>query len=727
MLTSNEIKSIGLEYNELLKSCKPFLKEEELSIIKDAFDYAVNVQKDEITDPGIIHAIKIARIATDEIGLGATSIAATILHNIIDSGDITLDDIENKFGKTVSLIVSGYSNLSQMPTGRISLQSDRFRQLFLTVVDDIRVILIKLAHRVYDMRIIYELPVEKQVRFTNEVVHLYIPIAHRLGLYRVKSELEDLYMQYAHTEIYESIQKKLNATRTKRATFIEDFIRPIEHELYKQGIEFDLKGRPKAIPSIWDKMKRQDVDLDQVYDLFAIRIILDSAPEKEKDDCWKIYSLVTNIYPPNPKRLRDWISSPKASGYESLHTTVQGANNKWVEVQIRSRRMDEIAEKGQAAHWRYKGFEKKEDADAWLGQVRDILENPEQIKFDDPEKAVEKSDRIFIYTPNGDLKELHPGSTILDFAYEIHSKVGDTCNGAKVNNKVVPIRHILKNGDKVEVITSKTQKPKQDWLKFVKSTKAKNKIKRALKEEKFREAETGNEILRRKLKNWKLQFNDELIGRLVKHYKLNSSIDLYGMIAEERLDLNDIKKLLLEKKKEQLKPKTTDIQEDSEEAEGKTSIHHTEQDALVIDGKLDKVNYNLGKCCNPIAGDKVFGFVTIGKGITIHRKSCPNAKKLLENYGYRKINVTWKASEQSLAYHVNVKVIGIDKMGMLEEITNVISKDLRVNMISIKVDSRDGAFLGTITVQVKDNKHLDELLHKLSKVKGVNKAIRIDS
>jgi GTP pyrophosphokinase len=403
------------------------------------------------------------------------------------------------------------------------------------------------------------------------------------------------------------------------------------------------------------------------------------------------------------------------------------ADGKWVEVQIRTERMDEIAEKGQAAHWRYKGFDRKEDTDAWLAQVRDILENPEQIKFDDPGKIGKKSDKIFIYTPNGDLKELRPGSTVLDFAYEIHTRVGDTCNGARVNDQVVPIRHVLNNGDKVEVITSKTQKPKLDWLQFVKTTKAKNKIKRALKEERFKEAEIGNEILRRKLKNWKLVFNDELIDRLVKHYKLSSSIDLYGLIAEEKLDLNGIKKVLLHKKEGPEKARAAEQETAIEEAEAKESIRRSEPDALVIDDKLDKVNYKLAKCCNPIAGDKVFGFVTIGKGITIHRINCPNARRLLENYGYRKINVTWKTSEQALAYHATIKVLGKDKIGMLEEITNVISKDLRVNMLSIKVDSGDGAFLGLIRVQVKDNKHLDELLHKLSKIKGIDRAIRIDS
>ncbi len=726
MLSNDEIKAIELKYNELLKSCKPFIQEDKLASIQHAFDYAVKVQKDEISDPGIVHALSIAKIATEEIGLGSKSITATLLHNIMDSGHITQDHIKQEFGKTVAVLVDGYSRLSQMPTDRISLQSEKFRQLFLTLIDDIRVILIKLAHRVYDMRIIDQLPEEKQIRFTNEVVHLYIPIAHRLGLYRVKSELEDLYMKFAHQDIYGSIQEKLNVTRSKRTVFIEEFKKPIEDELMRNKIYFDIKGRPKSIPSIWDKMKRQDVELEQVYDLFAIRIILDSKPENEKAVCWKVYSIVTNIYPPNPKRLRDWISSPKASGYESLHTTVQGPNDKWVEIQIRTRRMDEIAEKGQAAHWRYKGFDHKKDTDIWLAQVRDILEYPEQIKFDDPINIEKKADKIFIYTPDGDLKELPPGSTVLDFAYEVHTRVGDTCNGAKVNNQAMPIRHVLKNGDKVEIITSKTQKPKQDWLKFVKTTKARNKIKRALKEDKFKEAETGNEILRRKLKNWKLQFTDELIGRLVKHYKLSSSIDLYGMIAEERLDLNEIKKFLLKKNEGQSKTKLAEVKRVLE-AKEKTSIRKIEPDALVIDDKLDKVNYKLGRCCNPIAGDKVFGFVTIGKGITIHRVNCPNAKRLLENYGYRKIRVTWKATDQSLAYQTTIKVTGQDKMGMLEEITNVISKDLRVNMNSIKVESRDGVFLGFIKIQVNDSKHLDELLHKLSKIKGVNRASRIET
>ncbi|MEA3477648.1 MAG: RelA/SpoT family protein [Bacteroidota bacterium] len=726
MLSNDEIKAIELKYNELLKSCKPFIQEDKLALIQHAFDYAVKVQKDEISDPGIVHALSIAKIATEEIGLGSKSITATLLHNIMDSGHITQDHIKQEFGKTVAVLVDGYSRLSQMPTDRISLQSEKFRQLFLTLIDDIRVILIKLAHRVYDMRIIDQLPGEKQIRFTNEVVHLYIPIAHRLGLYRVKSELEDRYMKFAHQDIYGSIQEKLNVTRSKRTVFIEEFKKPIEDELMRNKIDFDIKGRPKSIPSIWDKMKRQDVELEQVYDLFAIRIILDSKPENEKAVCWKVYSIVTNIYPPNPKRLRDWISSPKASGYESLHTTVQGPNDKWVEIQIRTRRMDEIAEKGQAAHWRYKGFDHKKDTDIWLAQVRDILEYPEQIKFDDPINIEKKADKIFIYTPDGDLKELPPGSTVLDFAYEVHTRVGDTCNGAKVNNQAMPIRHVLKNGDKVEIITSKTQKPKQDWLKFVKTTKARNKIKRALKEDKFKEAETGNEILRRKLKNWKLQFTDDLIGRLVKQYKLSSSIDLYGMIAEEKLDLNEIKKFLLKKKEEQSKTKIAEVKRVLE-AKEKTSIRKIEPDALVIDDKLDKVNYKLGRCCNPIAGDKVFGFVTIGKGITIHRVNCPNAKRLLENYGYRKIRVTWKDTDQSLAYQTTIKVTGQDKMGMLEEITNVISKDLRVNMNSIKVESRDGVFLGFIKIQVNDSKHLDELLHKLSKIKGVSRASRIET
>jgi len=473
-------------------------------------------------------------------------------------------------------------------------------------------------------------------------------------------------------------------------------------------------------------MKKQNVAFEEVYDLFAIRIIAESKSRSEKTDCWRIYSIVTNIYMPNPKRLRDWISTPKASGYESLHTTVQGPHKKWVEVQIRSKRMDEVAEKGQAAHWRYKGFDTGKNAQNWLEQVRDILENPDQIKFDRQEEKLKaaKPDKIFVFTPDGDLKELKQGSTILDFAYEIHTKVGDQCNGARVNNRIVPIRYELNNGDKVEIITSKNQKPKLDWLQFVKTTKAKNKIKRSIKEHQFREAQEGNEILRRKLRSWKMQFSDEVIDKIVKHYKLASALDLYSMVAFEKIDLNDIRQLLEGKDEvEKDKEKKLDKVLEKEKEKGKK---RKDENYLLIDNTLDNVNYKLAKCCNPRAGDEVVGFVTIGQGISIHRKSCPNAKRMMERYGYRNIDVQWKGPDSEATIQATIRITGDDRIGILGEITSVISGDLRVNMQSIKIDSGDDIFTGYIKLTVRDAKHLDELIHKLQKVRDVLKASRIE-
>ncbi len=728
-MNREKIKDIGLQYNELLNSCKPFITREENIIIDNAFKFASDFlleKTDELGNNLLEHSLKIARTATDDLGLGARSIIAALLHNTITESGVNRELILGKFDKTTLALIEGYDRISALPTDKVTLQSHKFRQLFLSVADDIRIILLKVAHRLNDMRTLSSLPEPKRIKFSNEVEYLYIPIAHRLGLYRVKSELEDLLMQYRNPEQYASINERIDATKAKRELFIREFAEPIEKELFRNGFEFDIKGRPKSIPSIWDKMKKKDVGLDQVYDLFAIRIIIDSQEEKEKSNCWKIYSIVTNIYPPNPKRLRDWITTPKASGYESLHTTVKGPNDKWVEVQIRTRRMDESAEKGQAAHWRYKGFGEKEQMDQWLQQVRDILENPEQIKFDENFEKNRKPEIIFVYTPAGDLVDLPYGATVLDFAYSIHSRVGDRCIGAKVNGNVVQIRHELKSGDRVEISTSKNQKPKLDWLGFVKTSKAKNKIKRSIKEQKYQLAEIGSDILKRRMRNWKIQYKDDHINFLVKHYKLQTSIDLYDLIAEEKLDLNEIRSLLRKKIAEAAKPqekKSAVVVNDNEIPEDTSS-----PDILIIDNKLDKVNYRLAKCCNPIPGDPVFGFVTIGKGITIHSKRCPNAKRLLEKYGYRRIPVKWKESEDvQVSFIAYIRVLGEDRIGMLGEITNVISNDLKVNMLSIKVDSKDGQFTGEIKVNVKDNIHLDELLHKISKIKGILRAVRIAS
>ena len=549
MLTGDDLQKISEKYKTLVASSQSLLKGDDLLLLDKAFEFATEAYGDKKHFTGellICHSLAVARIAVEEMGLGPNSAVTALIHDVITLQIADPEIIRKQFGQLVYGLATSYARISELPTTKVSLQSDTFRKLFLAVIDDIRVILLKLAHRVRDMRMIDKLPPEFQVRYIDEVVHLYSPIAHRLGLYRVKKELEDLSMKFTHPEIYSDIARKIRETESKRNIFINEFISPIERELMVQGFQFDIKGRPKSIPSIWSKMQKQDVPFEQVFDLFAIRIIIDTLQEHEKSDCWKVYSIVTNLYPPNPKRLRDWISSPKASGYESLHTTVKGQYDRWVEVQIRSARMDEIAEKGQAAHWRYKGFGSKADTDRWLMQVRDIVEHPEQIAFDELEttKKPKEQEKVFVFTPNGDLKELQAGATILDFAFDVHTSVGYSCTGAKINNKIVPLKQVLQNGDKVEIITSKIQKPKMDWLNMVVTTKAKNKIKRSLKEEEFLQAEKGNEILRRKLKNWKLAFNDENIDKLIKKYRLSSSIDLYGMIYQEKIDLIEIKRFL---------------------------------------------------------------------------------------------------------------------------------------------------------------------------------------
>ena len=722
-------QSVQAKYDSLLAALQGSLHENDRRIIDDAFDFAAKAYGDRRHFTGellICHALAVARIAAEEMGLGPNPVATALLHDVVTARLIYIDEITKRFGAGISGMVFSYARISELPTQKVTLQSDTFRKLFLAVVDDIRVILLKLAHRLRDMRMIDKLPPEYQIRYIDEANHLYSPIAHRLGLYRVKKELEDLAMKFTQPEIYQQIAQLIRDTESKRNAFINEFIAPIQRELFKQGFTFDVKGRPKSIPSIWGKMQKQDVEFEQVFDLFAIRIILHSSPENEKPDCWKAYSIVTNIYSPNPKRLRDWISTPKASGYESLHTTVKGPNNKWVEVQIRSQRMDDVAEKGQAAHWKYKGFGSKEDTERWLLQVRDIIEHPEQIKFDETESVPDKQkpDKVFVFTPTGDLKELELGATVLDFAFEIHTKVGYSCTGAKVNNKIVPLKHVLQNGDKVEIITSKIQKPKMDWLNYVVTNKARNKIKRALKEDQFLEAEKGNEILRRKFKNWKITFNDENIDRLIKKYKLSSSVDLYGLIYNQKVDLIEIKRFLSGQIDKDEEGRTAPAKELIQPESIKTPVK-AEEDLLMIDRSLKKVNFKLAMCCNPSPGDAVFGFVTISRGITIHRRDCPNADQLLNRYGYRKIEVQWKDAEQGGAFRATIQITGSDRIGMMNEISQIISNDLKVNMISVKIDARKGVFNGIIKLMVKNSSSLTELIRKISKLSGVTKVNRL--
>ncbi|MCD4732108.1 MAG: RelA/SpoT family protein [Bacteroidales bacterium] len=717
-------------YRELLNLSKLLIRKDELTQLRKAYEMVIQYHRptwEETGEEYIYHSIEVAKIALTEINLGIPSVICALLHNVVDDKQIKYPDIQDQFGEEIAIILDGYIKLSEIGTEKISIHSENFQKLYLSLVKDIRVILIKLAHRLHDMRHFDQLPEAKRQKFLQEVNHIYIPIAHRLGLYNIKLELEELWLMHTHVTIYKSIARKIQESRTKQKVYIQDFISPIEKQLFKHKFEFDIKGRPKSIHSIWRKMKQQNVKFEEVYDLFAVRIIISSKKNKEKADCWRIYSIVTDIYQPNPKRLRDWISSPKASGYESLHTTVIGQNGKWVEVQIRSARMDDVAEQGLAAHWRYKEGGAKKEQEEWMTRIRNVIENPdpEKLGSKDYSKIELYSDKIFIFTPEGDLKKLPNGATILDFAYDIHTSVGDMCSGARVNGRIVPIRYILKNGDKVEVITSKNQRPKMDWLNFVVTSRAKNKIKRAIKEEKYQEAEIGKEILRRKLRNRKIQFTDAIIDKLIKQYKLKSSIDLYYLIAIEKIDLADIKKSINEPGSDG--PKQIEKDQDDQQQQDVKSKQVDHKSFMLIDDSIENLDYELAKCCSPISGDAVFGFVTVGKGITIHRISCPNARQLLTRYDYRVIDVKWRKTDETKTYLTTIQVSGNDEIGILSNITQVISKDLRVNMVSVNVDARkDSKFNGKFKVSVKDTKHLEMLINKIMKVKGVKKAIRTD-
>ena len=697
--------------------------------IQKAFDMAFKAYDGKKMPDGaplILHHLDIAVIAMKEVNLGPTSAVCALLHSINIKDPQIRKEILKNFDRNVLNIIEGFTKISALQTERVSFQSDTFRNMFLSLVDDIRVILIRMAHRLHDVRTPELLTRKQKKKFFNEIKYIYIPIAHRLGLYRIKSEMENDLMRFEQPDIYQTITDKIQATKSKREVYINDFIQPIEHELHAAGFDFEIKWRTKSVPSIWAKMKRQNVEFEQIYDIFAVRIIINSkSPKKEKEDCWMVYSVVTNIYQPNPKRLRDWISTPKASGYESLHTTVMGPNKKWVEVQIRTVRMDEVAEKGQAAHWAYKGLMKSKVMDDWLLQVRDVLEHPENIGSEYAYQSQKTKEYVFIFTPMGDLKRLPAGATILDFAYDIHTNIGNQCSGARVNNKLVPIRYVLKNGDKVEVVTTKNQKPKPDWVSFVNTTKARNRIKRQLKEEKYKEAEEGKELLLRKFKNWKLKSSDDLINVLVKHFKMESAVDLYYLLAIDKIDLALVKTILNDFLKEE--PEEAEAEEKTPEALPKPlpKPEDKAEDILYIGNHVKNINYRFAKCCNPIPGDTVFGFVTTLGGISIHRRNCPNVKRLAERYPYRIVEVKWIGSEDKPFYRVNLKINGSDELGIVETVTKAITGDLRVNMRSINFTTKGRKFEGRVSLMIRNHEHLDQLIHKIKMVKGVEKVIRI--
>ncbi|WP_285011388.1 RelA/SpoT family protein [Pedobacter faecalis] len=724
-----EKQEILKRYRALLRACKPTLQRGDKKEIRKAFDMALESHKNmrrKSGEPYIYHPIAVAQIAAEEIGLGTTSIVCALLHDVVEDTDITLEDIEREFGKKTAKIIDGLTKISGVFDYNSSLQAENFRKMLLTLADDVRVILIKLADRLHNMRTMDFMPRQKQLKIASETIYLYAPLAHRLGLYAIKSELEDLSMKYLEPDTYKYIATQLNEKKAERALFIKRFVEPINEILAEQGLVADVYGRPKSIHSIWNKMKSKNIPFDEVYDLFAIRIILDSAPESEKADCWKAYSIVTDLYRPNPDRLRDWVSSPKGNGYESLHTTVMGPKGQWVEIQIRTKRMNEIAEKGFAAHWKYKESSNDNGLDQWIMKVREMLNNPESnaLDFLDDFKMNLFSDEIFIFTPKGALIQLPLGATALDFAFEIHTDVGAKCIGAKVNHKLVPLSYKLQNGDQVEIITSGKQMPKEDWLNIVVTAKAKSKIKSSLKEEKRKIAETGKEILERKLKSLKITYSTDNLNKIAYFFKLPSTQDLFIAVANGKIEVKDLREYQASEK--ELESRVTEKSEHQQIETILSKVKSPESDTLLIGEDLQKIDYTLAACCNPIPGDDVFGFVTVNEGIKIHRTSCPNAAQLMSNYGYRVVKAKWN-KQQELTFLTGLHIIGIDDVGLINNITKVISNDFKVNMRSITVDTDNGIFDGSIMVFVHDKEHLDNLIENLLRVKGVTGVTRFDA
>jgi GTP pyrophosphokinase len=730
-METSGIERIKESYKALITECQHHIPDHEFPLVHAAMDHAVAVLGELKWENGefiLHHSISVARIAVLELGLSTDSLIACLLHNIFDQAEnpFSTAEIKKKYRSGVAEILEGIIKINSLNTENIALQSENFRRLMMALSGDVRVILIKIADQLQDMRTLSNLPEALQQRISIDSWHLYAPLAHRLGLYKINSELLDLSLKYLHPVEYKHIVDKLLETKTERANFVSAFVKPIEKKLKSRGFDFEMKARTKSIFSIWNKMKKQEVDFHEVYDLFAIRIILNSKPENEKAECWQVFSVVTEEYLSNPERLRDWITFPKSNGYESLHTTVLGPDKKWVEVQIRTRRMDDVAENGLASHWRYKeGKAGGKELDEWLKNIREILENPQLSPADFIEdfKVNIYDDEIFVFTPKGDLIKLRAGATLLDFAYEIHSHIGDHCVGGKVNGKLVTLKYQLKNGDQPTVETSNNQKPKLDWLDFVVTSKAKSRIKASLNEEQKREAENGREILRRKFKNWKLELNDQVIRDLLKHYKLKLASELYYQISTGKIDPLGIKEVIKVQEEESSKERLAEILAPSEMKE---LTFDSGDDFLVIDNDLKNVNYRLAACCNPIFGDDIFGFVTIREGIKIHRVTCPNAKQMIDRYPYRLIKAKWRSTGKRNSFQATVRVSGSDRLGLVNDLTHIVAKDVGVQMRSITINSENKSFEGTLRVYVNDLNHLDFLMQKLKNIKGVDSVTRSD-
>lgn len=727
-----EKKEIVRHYRALMRSLRPKLKKGDRELVRQAFEMAAEAHKTmrrKSGEPYILHPIAVAMICVEEIGLGVRSTICALLHDTVEDTDLTLEDVEQEFGNEITKIVDGLTKISSVMDTNTSQQAENFKKILLTLTDDPRVILIKLADRLHNMRTLEHMKREKQLKIASETVWVYAPLAHRMGLYNIKTELEDLSMKYMEPENYKEIARKLSETKRERTRYINEFIRPLKEKIEAAGFQFEIYGRPKSIHSIWNKIKKKGVAFEEVYDLFAIRVILDSPQEKEKEHCWKVYSLITDEYTPAPERMRDWLSNPKNNGYEALHTTVMGPQGKWVEVQIRSKRMNEIAEKGLAAHFKYKEGTNLEDRfDKWFGQIREVLgsQDTDGVDFLQDFKTSFLAEEIYVYTPKGEVKMLPTGSTALDFAFSIHSAIGSKCIGAKVHHKLVPLSHKLRSGDQIEIITSNKQKPTEDWLKFVVTAKAKTKIKDALREEKRKIADEGKYILQRKMENMGAAYNNHNIEELVQFYKVPSALDLHYHIATKLIDLRELKEATLYGDRIELpKAKPLQIEPVADTATPK-NVSKKDSELIIFGESSDKIMYQLAKCCHPIPGDDVFGFVSTGKGMIIHRTACPNAPQLMANYGHRVVKTKWVKNKE-ISFLTGLRIIGLDDVGVVNKITNVISGDLRINISGLSIESREGMFEGTIKVFVHDKEELDELVERLKALQGIEKVDRLDT
>ncbi len=679
-------------------------------------------------DFNLRHKLAVVAILLDEIGLSKTAVLSYLLYDPISSGQIQTLQLEQLFKTPVQAVTTGLLRVRELyEKGASSMESDNFRSLLLSLAEDVRVILIMIADQLNRMRTLSEYPEEVATRTARECSFLYAPLAHRMGLYNIKTELEDLSLKYTNRAIYSEVARKLNETKRSRDKYIGEFIEPLEQKLQTMGFPFTIRGRTKSIHSIYSKIKKQNTTFENIYDLFAIRIIIDVPFEKEKAVCWQAYSVVADMYQPNPKRLRDWLTIPKSNGYESLHTTVMGLQGKWVEVQIRTRRMDEIAEKGLAAHWKYKGIRGDTGMDEWLQNIREILENPElnAVDFMDEFKLNLYNEEVFVFTPNGDLHKLPKGATALDFAFSIHSGLGSRCVGVKVNGRNLPIKYVLNNGDQVEVLTSPNQKPTTAWLKIVTTTKARNKIRQSLKEIEFKDAELGREILSRRFKNWKIELDEGRISKLAKKKGYKTVSDFYQEIASEKLDILEVRELYLEiERRENFGDQVETRSAETFSKEAPAPDTTGKEDVLVIGEDLKNVEFKLSKCCNPIYGDEVFGFVSVGGGIKIHRTDCPNAPQMISRFGYRIVKAKWSGKSVGSKYPITLHIVGHDDIGIVSNITSLISKEKNATLRSISIDSQAGLFQGNLTIMVSDNQELDKIVKKIKTVKGVKSVSR---